>query len=91
MATRSSQELEVRGSNLGSVKLDSVLPTARHRCDISSKEAVLPAGTMTRRRASQTRYTLWCNTARIMEDLIFQTEIAKINLVLNSNVTEQFL
>ena len=27
---------------LGSVKLDAVLPTARHRCDISSNEAGLP-------------------------------------------------
>ena len=39
---RSSLEREVWGSNLGSVKSDSVLPTARHRCRISSKEAVLP-------------------------------------------------
>ena len=28
--------------NLGPVKSNTVLPTARHRCDISSKEAVLP-------------------------------------------------
>ena len=40
--SRSSLEREVRGSNLGPVKSDTVLPTARHRCDISSKEAVLP-------------------------------------------------
>ena len=40
--TRSSLEREVCGSNLGPVKSDTVLPTARHRCDISSKEAVLP-------------------------------------------------
>ena len=33
---------EVCGSNLGPVKLYTVLPTARHRCDISSKEAALP-------------------------------------------------
>ena len=39
--TRSSLEREVRGSNLGPVKSDTVLPTARHRCDISSKGAVL--------------------------------------------------
>ena len=38
----SSLEPEVRGSNLGPVKSDTVLPTARHRCDISSKDAVLP-------------------------------------------------
>ena len=40
--TRSSLEREVWGSNLGPVKSDTMLPTARHRCDISSKEAVLP-------------------------------------------------
>ena len=40
--TRSSLEWEVRGSNLGPVKLDAVLPTACQRCNISSKEAVLP-------------------------------------------------
>ena len=40
--TRSSLEREVGGSNLGPVKSDIVLPTARHRCDISSKGAVLP-------------------------------------------------
>ena len=40
--TRSSPEREVRGSNLGPVKSDTVLPTARHRCDISLKGAVLP-------------------------------------------------
>ena len=39
--TPSSSEREVCGSNLGPVKSDTVLPTARHRCDISSKEAVL--------------------------------------------------
>ena len=40
--TRSSLEREVRGSNLGPVKSDTMLPTARHRCNISSKGAVLP-------------------------------------------------
>ena len=40
--TRSTLEREVRGSNLGPVKSDTVLPTARHRCNISSKGAVLP-------------------------------------------------
>ena len=42
MLTRSSLEREVGGSNLGPVKSNTVLPTARHRCDISSKGAVLP-------------------------------------------------
>ena len=41
-ATRSSMERKVRGSNLGPVKSEAVLPMARYRCDISSKEVVLP-------------------------------------------------
>ena len=40
--TRSSLNREVWGSNLGPVKSDTVLPTVRHRSDISSKGAVLP-------------------------------------------------
>ena len=40
--TRSSLEREARGSNLGLVKSDIVLQTARHRCDISWKGAALP-------------------------------------------------
>ena len=40
--TRSSLKREVWGSNLGPVKSDTVLPTARHRCDISWNGAVLP-------------------------------------------------
>ena len=40
--TRSSLEREIWGSILGPVKSDIVLPTARYRCDISSKGAVLP-------------------------------------------------
>ena len=39
--TRSSLEREVRSSNLRPVKSNIVLPTARHRCDISSEGAVL--------------------------------------------------
>ena len=39
--TRSSLEQDFWGSNLGLVKSDTVLPTLCHRCDISSKEAVL--------------------------------------------------
>ena len=40
--TRSSLEREVWGSNLKPVKSNTVFVTARHRCDISSKGAVLP-------------------------------------------------
>ena len=39
---RSSLEREVWGSILRPVKSDTVLPTARHRCDISLKRAALP-------------------------------------------------
>ena len=40
--TRSSLEREVKSSNLGPVKSNTVLPTVRHRCNNSSKGAVLP-------------------------------------------------
>ena len=40
--TRSFLEREVRGSNIGPVRLDTVLPIGRHRCDISSNEDVMP-------------------------------------------------
>ena len=40
--TCSSLELEVLGSNLEAVKSATVLPTARHRYDISRKGAMLP-------------------------------------------------
>ena len=40
--TRSSLEREVRSLNLGPVKLDTLLPTARSRYNIFSKGAVLP-------------------------------------------------
>ena len=35
-------EREVRGSNLGRVKSETVLAMARRRCNVSSKETVLP-------------------------------------------------
>ena len=40
--TCSSLEWEVRSSNLEPAKSDTVLPTARHCCNISLKGAVLP-------------------------------------------------
>ena len=49
--TRLSLGQEVYGSNLGPVKSDTELPTACHRCDISSKEAKLPG-----RNDAQTRF-----------------------------------
>ena len=66
-----SLEREVWGSNFGPIKLDAVLPAARHSCDISSRGAVLPAGTKIRRWAPQTRYTLRRSTASIIKDLIW--------------------
>ena len=42
--TRLSLKGEVRGSNLGPVKSDAVLQTARHRSDVFSKGFVLPGG-----------------------------------------------
>ena len=70
--TRSSLEREVRGTTLGHVKSDAVLPTACHRSKIVSK-AVLPPcchGAMTRRWARQTCYTLWRNTTSRMKNLV---------------------
>ena len=65
---RASLEREVQVSNLGLVKTNKVLPRVRHRCDISSKGAVVPAGAMKRRWALQTFYTLRRNTASKMKD-----------------------
>ena len=64
--TCSSLEQEVGGSNIGRLKSDTVLSTARHRCVIS----LLPAGAMTQRWVPQTSYTLRRNTANIPKDLI---------------------
>ena len=58
--TRSSLEREVQSSNLGPVKSNTVSPTVRHCCCISSRRAVLPANSL---RASR-------NTANIIKDLI---------------------
>ena len=44
--TRLCLEREIWGSSLGPVKWDTVLPTARDRCNISLKEAVLPGAMM---------------------------------------------
>ena len=45
------------GSNLGPVKSDTVLSTVRHRCNIFSKEAVLPGHNNAEKWALQTRHT----------------------------------
>ena len=66
-----SLEREVWDSNLGPVKSDTMLPTARHRCEISSKGAMLSTGAMTQKGAPPTRYTLRPITASIMKDWIW--------------------
>ena len=84
---RSSLEREVGGSNLGPVKSDTVLPTARHRCNISWNGAVLPTGAMTQRWTPPTRYTLWRNTASTMKDLIlFTVKVEGKNIISAANV-----
>ena len=65
--TLSFLQREVWGSNLGLVKLDRVLPTARNGCGISSKEAELPDA-MTWRWAQPTCNTLQRITASILKD-----------------------
>ena len=64
----------------GPVKMDAVLPMARHRCDIFFKRSCVAQGAMTRRWVPQTRYTLWRNTASIMKDMIgcFQPKIKNV-------------
>ena len=47
------------------VKLDAVLPTARHRCDVSS-EAVL-SKCQAAEMGPATRYPLPCNTSSIIK------------------------
>ena len=69
--TRLSLEREIWGLNLGKVKLDAVLSTALHCCDISSKETVLPTGAVARSWGLQTRYTLRCITTSVMNNLIW--------------------
>ena len=71
--TRSSLEQDIWGSNLEPVKSDTVLPTAHHRWDSSSRGAVLPTGRKTRKWASPNGYMLWGITASIMKDLNLKT------------------
>ena len=66
------------------VKSDTMLPTARHRCDISSKDAVFH-GVMMRRWAPSTRYTLRRKVASTMKNLIKQLRTVfqrlKVNII----------
>ena len=65
--TSLSLEREVRGSNLGLIKLNTMLPTACHRCDISLKGVVLLGRIDADMDSQIVRYTLWRNTASIMK------------------------
>ena len=65
--TRSEEKVWV--SNTRPVKLDIVLPMACHRCNVSSKGALLP-WLNDAEMAQETRYTLGRNTTNIMKDLI---------------------
>ena len=77
--THSSLKRDVWSSNLGPVKSDTVWPTARHRCDISSKEAVL-RGRNDAELGPATRRTPRRNTVNIIKDLIFDL-IWNLNLI----------
>ena len=61
-----SLEREVRASNLGPVKSDTVLPTARYCSDISSRGAVLP-----RRNDAEFGPANSLQASSIMKDLIW--------------------
>ena len=67
--TRSSLEQEVRGSNLGPVKLDTVLPRLATAATFLQK-TLCCLGVMTRRCAPPTRYIFLHNTASIIKDLV---------------------
>ena len=78
--TRSSLKREVWGSNLGPVKLDAVLPMARHCCNISKKavlqrriDAVIPTNSL---------HTSTCvNAFRIAEPVeVYQVIISFLSL-----------
>ena len=67
---RSSLERKVWGSSLGPAKSVTVLPTVRHRCDISSKEAVLLGSNDTELGPANSLHASRI-TASIMKDLIW--------------------
>ena len=47
-----------------------MLPMARHRYDLFSKEALLPAGAMKQSRVPPTHYGLRGNSVNMMKELI---------------------
>ena len=84
-------EREVWGSYRRPVKLDTLLPTTRQRCDISSKETVLP-GRNDADVVPPTRYKLRRFTASIIKDLIwFWQLIRRINWTEEYNCSTSLL
>ena len=74
---RPSMQRKIWGSNIGLVKLDSVLPMALYGCNVSLKRAVLP-GRSDAGWAQQTCYTLRRNTASEMKYLFwFEVALAR--------------
>ena len=69
--TRSPSERGDKESNLGAVKSDTVVSTARQPCDISLEGVVLP-GRNGAKTGPQTRYTFWLNTASVTKDSIWK-------------------
>ena len=68
--TISTLEREVIDSYLGPVKSDTVLPIARHGCNISTKRAGLSGRNAVEMGPANSLYTRRHNTASIVKDLI---------------------
>ena len=73
-------EVEVKDSNFEAVKLNTALPTARHRCNIFSKRAALAAGAMMRRwlRKLVTRFRKYVQNKK---DMIFLLQLTPIFVI----------
>ena len=69
-----SLKQEVGGSNLGPVKLDTVLPTAHHRCDIPLKGTVLPVHNDTVTCQLVTRFGV---IASVIKDLMRKISLSR--------------
>ena len=77
--TRLFLERKVRGSNLWPVKSDTVLPTARHRCNISSERAVLPGRNDTEMGPTNSFHTLayYCERNERFDLIRFDSSMLK--------------
>ena len=77
-----SLEREVLGSNLGHVKSDTPLPTARHHCNILSKGAVLPGRNDTDMAPANLLHALaFYSKYNERFDLIFIAKMHKIPII----------